>query len=453
MPKLKKNYKHIRFLGAEGIGMSALTRILSKFENAPKISKSDIAYKENDPITEDIDLAVRSTAIKDNDPDMIKLRELGLEIWHRRDMLNYLSEDYKQVVVSGTHGKTTCSAMLAHLLKECGKDPAYAVGGILSNYDSNGDYGTGEYFVLEGDESDKSFTHTNPHLALVTCIEEDHLENYPGGLQEIQECFYSFLHKADLKVINIDDDCLNAYYLSKRDTQSIYSYSSINQDADFVIDLKNKSFNFDGEVIKLEFNFPGAHNFINAVGVIASAVMLGLDVHEATQALRSFKGIKRRFELVNDSYKGSIKVYDDYAHHPTEVASLIDSLQELDSKKIVFVYQPHHPERTKQLWQDFVDVFKDFPDEHLCLICDIYIARSKPIEGISSEKLVEEINKKNVLYIKANEQEKTFQGNFTDIVEALKPNIEKALPEDTDVVFLVGAGNIGKIAASFAVSS
>lgn len=444
-----KLYKHIRFLGAEGIGMSALTRILGKSKNAPKISKSDIAYKTNDPLDEDIDLVVRSTAIKDSDADITELRKRGVEVWHRRDMLNYLSEDYKQVVVSGTHGKTTCSAMLAHLMKECGKDPSFAVGGILSNYNSNGDHGKGEYFVLEGDESDKSFTQTNPHLALVTCIEEDHLENYPGGLEEIQECFFGFLEKAKLKVINIDDDCLHAYYLSKKETENIYSYSCSNKNADFLIDLEKRSFHFNGKEYALELNFPGTHNFINAVGVIASAIMLGLDVKEAAQALTSFKGIKRRFELITDSYKGSIKIYDDYAHHPTEVLSLIESIKEMNAHKLVFVYQPHHPERTKQLWQDFIDVFKTFPKEHLCLILDIYIARSEPIEGINSEKLVREIDKENVIYVKAQEQEKTFQGNFTDIVTALKPNIEKALPEDTDIVFLVGAGNIGKIADAF----
>jgi UDP-N-acetylmuramate--alanine ligase len=450
MPSIKnRQFKHIRFLGAEGIGMSALTRILSKFENAPKISKSDIAYKENDPLDEDIDLVVRSTAIKDSDPDMEELRSRGVEVWHRRDMLNYLSEDYKQVVISGTHGKTTCSAMLAHLMKECALDPAYAVGGILANYDSNGDHGSGEFFVLEGDESDKSFTKTNPYLAMVTCVEEDHLENYPGGLEEIQEYFYGFLHKAELKVINIDDLCLHAYWLSKRDTESIFTYSCENKEADFYINLEKRAFVFDGDEIKLDLNFPGTHNFINAVGVIASAVMLGLNVKKACQALTSFKGIKRRFELITDSYRGNVKIYDDYAHHPTEVLSLIQSINELNAKKLVFVYQPHHPERTKQLWHDFVDIFKKFPREHLCLILDIYVARSKPIEGISSQKLVEEIDLDNVRYIKPQEQDKTFQGNFTDIVSALKTNIENNIPEDADLIFLVGAGNIGKIAEAF----
>ena len=450
MPSTRsKPYKHIRFLGAEGIGMSALTRILGKLENAPKISKSDIAYKTNDPLDQDIDLVVRSTAIKDTDPDLIELRSRGVEIWHRRDMLNYVSRDYKQIVISGTHGKTTCSAMLTHLLKECGKDPAYAVGGILANYDSNGDHGKGEFFVLEGDESDKSFTKTTPYLALVTCIEEDHLENYPGGLEEIQECFFGFLHKAGLKVVNIDDASLHAYFLSKKDTQSIYTYSTKNKDADFYINLDKRTFVYNDEEIKLDLSFPGGHNFINAVGVIASAVMLGLDVHQASNALKNFKGIKRRFELINESYKGSIKIYDDYAHHPTEVMALIQSIDALKAKKLVFVYQPHHPERTKQLWDEFVDVFKTFPSEHLCLMLDIYVARSEPIEGINSEKLVKEINKPNVIYIKPNEQERNFQGNFTDIGKALKPNIEKELPADTDYLFLVGAGNISKIADAF----
>jgi len=129
--------------------------------------------------------------------------------------------------------------------------------------------------------------------------------------------------------------------------------------------------------------------------------------------------------------------------------ALIQSIDALKAKKLVFVYQPHHPERTKQLWDEFVDVFKTFPSEHLCLMLDIYVARSEPIEGINSEKLVKEINKPNVIYIKPNEQERNFQGNFTDIVKALKPNIEKELPADTDYLFLVGAGNISKIADAF----
>ena len=453
MSLTQKKYKHIRFLGAEGIGMSALIRILEKLQDAPKISKSDIAYKENDPLDADIDLVVRSTAIKDTDPDMVELCKRGVEVWHRRDMLNYVSRDYKQVVVSGTHGKTTCSAMLAHLLKEVGNDPAYAVGGILANYNSNGDHGAGEYFVLEGDESDKSFTQTLPHLALVTCIEEDHLENYPGGLEEIQECFFAFLHKAPHKVINIDDTSLNAYFLTKKDQESIVTYSSKNSNADFLIDFDKRSFRYQEKDYELKLNFPGKHNFTNAVGVIAAASMLGVDIAKAAKAMESFKGIQRRFELINSAYKINdkqiVKIYDDYAHHPTEVDVLLESLPSMDSKKIAFVYQPHHPERTKQLWHDFVDSFKKFPKEHLCLILDIYIARSKPIDGVNSEKLVQEVGKDNVIYIKPKEQGTNFQGNFLDIIDALRDNILEAIPQDVDTIFFVGAGNIAKIAKSF----
>lgn len=445
----EKKFKHVRFLGAEGIGMSGLIKILSQFKNAPKISKSDIAYKNNDPLDNDIDLVVRSTAINDQDTEFQELKNRNIDIWHRRDMLNFLSATYKQIVVSGTHGKTTCSAMLSFLFKELNLDPAFAVGGILANYDSNACYGQGEYFILEGDESDKSFTHSKPHCALVTCIEEDHLENYPGGLQEIQECFYGFLKSAAIKIINIDDDFLYTYYLENKDNEKIITYSCKNKNADFYIDVSSKSFYYKKQKYQLNLNFPGSHNFINAVAVLACSVGLEQDLETAMKKMQNFAGIKRRFELINSNYRGAITVFDDYAHHPTEINALIKSFADFKDKKIVFVYQPHHPERTKQLWHDFVSSFQNFPQEHLCLLLDIYIARSKPIEGINSERLVEEINKENVIYIKAKEQEKNFQGNFLNIVDALKENIEANIPKDTDVLFLVGAGNIGKIAESF----
>jgi len=217
MNPTKIQYKHIRFLGAEGIGMTALIKILEQqkklgIQNPElKISKSDLAYKVNDPLDQDIDLVVRSTAISSSDPEFEELLKRRVQIWHRSEMLNYLSAPYKQVVVSGTHGKTTCSAILAHILVECGLDPCFDVGGILSNYNTNGKAGAGEFFVLEGDESDKSFTRTTPYLALVTCIEPDHLENYPGGIEEIKNCFYKFLDSAEICVINIDDPLLKAY--------------------------------------------------------------------------------------------------------------------------------------------------------------------------------------------------------------------------------------------------
>ena len=433
--RMSRDFKNIRFLGAEGIGMSALIRILEgeiqagKLNKETKISKSDLAYDKNDPLTDDIDLVIRSTAIAESDSDYSELKTRGVDIWHRSDMLNFLSNSYKQIVVSGTHGKTSCSAILAHILIEAGIDPCFAVGGILKNYNSNGQFGQGEHFVLEGDESDKSFTKTNPYLALITNIEADHLENYPGGIAEIQECFFDFLDRAEIKVICTDNSIL-AKYATTHPEAITYSLKELGD--------------YD-----LNFSMQGKYNQLNALGCIKAAEALGVKQETALKAIKSFTGIKRRFELINKNYK-NCKVYDDYAHHPTEVKALLEAALSLKPKKLLFVYQPHHPERTQQFWKDFIEVFKDFPEEHKCLITDIYVARSKHIDGVNSEKLVQEINNPSVKYLKPLLEGKTSQGNIQDMTAALKPGIDSEL-EGSDYLFIVGAGDISKMVPAFSV--
>ncbi len=283
---------------------------------------------------------------------------------------------------------------------------------------------------------------------MVTCIEPDHLENYPGGIDEIRDCFYAFLDKAPIKVINIDDPLLAKYAEGKQ----LITYSSAELDK-----------------YKINLSMPGKHNKMNALACIKAAEQLGIKSETAIKALESFTGIKRRFELINPNYihktsmssprnehnnaDGTLqigcKVYDDYAHHPTEVKAVLEGALSLKPKKLVFVYQPHHPERTKQLWNEFVEVFKTFPEPHLCLIADIYVARSKHIAGIDSESMVKEINKPNVRYLApASNIETTVQGNYANIAELLKPGIDAEL-EACDYLFIVGAGDIAKVASKF----
>jgi UDP-N-acetylmuramate--alanine ligase len=280
---------------------------------------------------------------------------------------------------------------------------------------------------------------------VVTCIEPDHLENYPGGIDEIRDCFYAFLDKAPIKVINIDDPLLAAYAKANLNSSQLAADSqpsTINYQQIISYSASELN-NYD-----LKLSMPGKHNKMNALACIKAAEQLGIKTETAIQSLESFTGIKRRFELINANYKG-IKVYDDYAHHPTEVKAALEGALSLKPKKLVFVYQPHHPERTKQLWDEFVEVFKTFPEPHLCLIADIYVARSKHIDGINSERMVKEINKPNVRYLApASNIETTVQGNYANIAELLKPGIDAEL-EACDYLFIVGAGDIAKVAAKF----
>ena len=473
-----KTYKHIRFLGAEGIGMRALIAILEdkisqgELNSDFKISKSDLSYKTNDPLDASIDLVVRSTAVRADDPDMLFMQKHNIPVIHRSEMLNLLSEDAKQIVISGTHGKTSTSALTTHLLTKLGLEPGFAVGGVLKDYKANGkaapkssslNDGPSGYFVMEGDESDKSFMRTTPYIAVVTDVEADHLENYPGGLAEIQACFKDFLDRAEYKIVCINNPFLKAYaeniLKEKPDLKGkIFSYSSIDESADLFINLENSSLHFQSlDFGHLDLAISGKFNLLNACASLLVAHVLGFEITEAKSLFKDFHGTQRRMELINSN---EMEIYDDYAHHPSEIKALLDSVKAMlktSTDKALFIYQPHHPERTQQFWGDFVKVFKEFPENIDVLLLDIYVARSQHIEGVNSKKMAEEIALNNVKYLDPNEnlsaseaKEADVQGNFKDIAMTLKPLIDKRIQTlEYKKIFFVGAGNISKIAEKY----
>ena len=472
------DFKHIRFLGAEGIGMRALIAILEdkisqgELNSDFKISKSDLSYKTNDPLDGSIDLVVRSTAVRADDPDMLFMQKHNIPVIHRSEMLNLLSEDAKQIVISGTHGKTSTSALTTHLLTKLGLEPGFAVGGVLKDYKANGKAASkspalndnrAAYFVMEGDESDKSFMRTTPYIAVVTDVEADHLENYPGGLAEIQACFKDFLDRAEYKIVCINNPFLKAYaenILKERPDLKgkIFSYSSTDESADLFINLENSSLHFQSlDSGHLDLAISGKFNLLNACASLLVAHVLGFKITEAKSLFKDFHGTQRRMELINSN---EMEIYDDYAHHPSEIKALLDSVKAMlktSTDKALFIYQPHHPERTQQFWGDFVKVFKEFPENIDVLLLDIYVARSQHIEGVNSKKMAEEIALNNVKYLDPNEnlsaseaKEADVQGNFKDIAMTLKPLIDKRIQTlEYKKVFFVGAGNISKIAEKY----
>ena len=472
------DFKHIRFLGAEGIGMRALIAILEdkisqgELNSDFKISKSDLSYKTNDPLDESIDLVVRSTAVRADDPDMLFMQKHNIPVIHRSEMLNLLSENTKQIVISGTHGKTSTSALTTHLLTKLGLEPGFAVGGVLKDYKANGkaapkssalNDGPSGYFVMEGDESDKSFMRTTPYIAVVTDVEADHLENYPGGLAEIQACFKDFLDRAEYKIVCINNPFLKAsaenILKEKPDLAGkIFSYSSIDESADLFINLEDSSLHFQSlDFGHLDLAISGKFNLLNACASLLVAHVLGFKITEAKSLFKDFHGTQRRMELINSN---KMEIYDDYAHHPSEIKALLDSVKAMlkaSTDKALFIYQPHHPERTQQFWGDFVKVFKEFPENIDVLLLDIYVARSQHIEGVNSKKMAEEIALNNVKYLDPNEnlsaseaKEADVQGNFKDIAMTLKPLIDKRIQTlEYKKIFFVGAGNISKIAEKY----
>ncbi|NQY81164.1 MAG: hypothetical protein HRT47_12730 [Candidatus Caenarcaniphilales bacterium] len=484
-----KTMKRIHFLGAEGIGMQALITILEeKFSKGEldkdfSIGKSDLSYlKKSDEekakidsrLLTETDLVVRSTAIKENDPDYKFFSEKNIPIIHRSEMLNLVSEPARQIVISGTHGKTSTSALTAHLLIELGLEPGFAIGGILKQYPGNGKAAIDSpegIFVMEGDESDKSFMRSNPYIAVVTDVEADHLENYPGGLEEIKNCFYKFLDEAEYKIICTNNQILKDYASANSENKKLFSYSSSDEEADIFLDLEKNTLSFKEEEENISLSIPGTFNLLNSCAALLTAFIVksGFTLTEAIKKLQSFHGTKRRFELINDKYEVNskahgdykIKIYDDYAHHPSEVQALLASVKTMinGNEKALFIYQPHHPERTQQFWTDFKNTFKKFPENIHVFIPDIYVARSKHIEGINSAKLVEEIKLEHIKYLdpalnqSAVEASKAdVQGNFQNTASTLKPIIEEQLKQDKyKYLFIVGAGNIGKVAESFTI--
>jgi UDP-N-acetylmuramate--alanine ligase len=298
---------------------------------------------------------------------------------------------------------------------------------------------------------------------VVTDVEADHLENYPGGLAEIQACFKDFLDRAEYKIVCINNPFLKAYaenILKERPDLAgrILSYSSIDESADLFINLENSSLHFQSlDSGHLDLAISGKFNLLNACASLLVAHVLGFEITEAKSLFKDFHGTQRRMELINSN---EMEIYDDYAHHPSEIKALLDSVKAMlktSTDKALFIYQPHHPERTQQFWGDFVKVFKEFPENIDVLLLDIYVARSQHIEGVNSKKMAEEIALNNVKYLDPNEnlsaseaKEADVQGNFKDIAMTLKPLIDKRIQTlEYKKIFFVGAGNISKIAEKY----
>lgn len=447
------NVRHVHCIGVGGIGVSALAEIL--LQRGFTVSGSDV--KDSDRLAylrslgaeifvghkgeqlKQSDMVVYSSAIDENNPEFRRAIEVGLNLVKRGYLLADIMQFYRSVAVSGTHGKTTTTALISHVLITAGIDPTYFIGGIPCNTQSPVHIGESDIFIAEADESDASFLYMQPTYAVVTNVECDHMSTYAGSEEELRQSFLLFLKRVPqdgYAVVCVDDT--NIQQLLPQVTCNVISYGTSQQAAYRVEDYRQQGVQGFATIITPQgpldvvLNAPGIHNMKNAVAAIIVAHRLGIKNESILTALKIFPGVGRRFQQHGKiTYDGrTATIYEDYGHHPTEIRETYRAAQQaFPNQRIVLIFQPHRYTRTRDLLHDFVAVLSQV--EQLILL-PTYAASEAVIEGATSEALCG--------YLRA-------QGSQVVMLEqvAVRAYLQQSL-HDGDIVFFQGAGDVGKLA-------
>ena len=379
-------------------------------------------------------VVVCSSAVRADNPEVIEARGRQIPVIPRAEMLAELMRLYRHgIAVAGTHGKTTTTSMLAHLMTYAGFDPAVVVGGRVASLGGNARVGGGEYIVVEADESDGSLLQLTPTIAVLTNIDADHLDFFSGGIEQIKQCFTTFVNRVPFYgtiVLCLDDQNVQAIIpdVARRTVsyglaaQADVSAWQIQQDSNFETEFSVRAFGHEMGQIRL--SVPGLHNVYNALATAAVGLDLNIKFEEIAGALREFRGAERRFQIKGE--KGGVLVVDDYGHHPTEIKTTLDAAR-TSGRRVVTLFQPHRYTRTRDLMDDFA---RSFYGADVLLVTDIYAASEDAIEGITSPALVDAIKRfghRDVEYVG---------------VLANAPSRIKEVVEAGDLVLTLGAGSV-----------
>jgi len=369
---------------------------------------------------------VRSSAIPDSNPELIAARERGLPVMERAELLAELTALRRTIAVAGAHGKTTTTSMVAQLLIECGLDPGYLIGGELRSSGRNASWGSGEWLVVEADESDRSMLSLNVEVAVVTNVELDHHDNY-RSLADLREVFRSFLSKPAAAVIPNSPELLEL-----RGDLPVTAFE-INS-----LELRPGGSQFDWRGQQVTLNVAGAHNAGNALAALEAALLAGVDQDDAVRAIASFSGVGRRFEELGRSESGAL-IIDDYAHHPTEIAATIAAARTLGSKRVVAVFQPHLYSRTERLAAEFG---RALAAADVVCVLDVYGAREKQVDfpGVDGRLIAAAVadagSGKEVLWLP----------DFSDALAQLKLRLRA-----DDSCLILGAGDVRSLGEDLTV--
>jgi UDP-N-acetylmuramate--alanine ligase len=445
-------YKRIHCLGIGGIGLSAVAEILADnghIVTGSDIKKSDVTtnlenkgikvyYAHEAENVEGADAIVYSSAVSDENPEVIRAKELGLPLFSRAEVLGFLMDHYKNsIAICGTHGKTTVTSMTSLILRNANYKPTILVGGNLPEINGNVEIGSNEYFVTEACEYMDSFLSLRPNLGVILNIDSDHLD-YFKDIDHIVKSFRTFVDKVpeDGVIIAFGDNPFVKEVLKDRANKITYGYSEKNDFYAENIVFDEKGFpEFDlchdgHRVAHIHLSVPGEHNVLNSMAAFVTAAYLKVAIPVITETLRAFGGTHRRFDFTGVTSNG-VRVIDDYAHHPTEIKATLSATKNVKHDKLWLVFQPHTYTRTKALFNDFINAFDD---TDALIITDIYAAREKNVYDISSYKLVSAMKEKYP------DREIYYVQDFDDIVRFLQRN---AGPED--IIMTMGAGDVYKV--------
>ena len=451
---------HLHFIGIGGIGMSGIATILHHQgytisgcdqdihqESVANLQQLGCKIIEGNNQTgcadEGIDIVVYSSAIHSSNPELTRARNRGIPTISRALMLAELMRTKYSIAITGSHGKTTTTSLVSHILLEARFDPTVIIGGNLKNISNNARFGNGDFLVAEADESDRSLLHLHPTLAIVTNIDLEHLETYKD-LDDIKNTFEQFLSDLPFygKAFICVDDANIRSLLPKLHHVKTVTYG-LDTPAEFQainIELNPSSSTFDVvhsgiNLGNVTFAMPGKHNVSNAVAAIALALNLGVSFETIRIALTSFKGIARRF-----SYHGTwnnADVFDDYGHHPEEIRNTLLVAKKRAKNNLIVVFQPHRYIRTERLWNDFITTLGNNNIQHL-IMTDIYSAGEAPRSGITTELLVKDFQARfpgsQVTYI-------PYEPTFDQIKQKLE-----TITQADDLILLLGAGKINTLA-------
>lgn len=457
---MKHKVKNIHFVGIGGIGMSGIAEVLLNL--GFNISGSDLAsnaitqrlagfgatlYQQHaaDNLV-DADVVVVSTAVSEDNPEVVAARERHIPVVPRAMMLAELMRFKQGIGVAGTHGKTTTTSLIASILAEAGLDPTFVIGGKLESASTNARLGAGEHIVVEADESDASFLHLSPILAVVTNIDQDHMETYEHSFDKLKNAFVEFLQQLPfwgMAVVCIDDE--NVREILPRITKPVTTYGfseganiratdvrADNGKMHFkVTRINGKTTQFD-----VTLNLPGDHYVQNALAAIAIASELNVSDAAIVKALAEFKGVGRRFERYGEvpaRQGGTFTLIDDYGHHPVELRAVIAAARDaFPNRRLVLAFQPHRYTRTRDCFEDFVQVISGVD---AALLTEVYSAGESPIVAADTRSLIRAIRVLGKV-----------EPIFVETSDELPEAIANAVQAD-DVVIVMGAGSVGQVAS------